>query len=380
MPDENLPIISHAGSSLAQTGAQGGRIIAEMVSGALTLSRDNATLPARFTIGDHVFCEPDYKQLLLWARALALEPVEIAKQLLSPRHEESIGGIPWQLLGSQPQPQPASVRTLPPLAMVSNGRFVKLHWDLDKLPLASFDWVDGLEIEELTISCHGSDDGPICTNDDEYLNPPPLSRVLSLPLPHLRRLHCGGMNRMRVVDGIVVLGLNLLRFSSIDLSNTPFLEYLDCSQNQISALDLSKVPNLKTLNCGWNQLTSLDLSFVRQLEELNCTHNHLKHIEISRCRHLHSLNCSANKIALLDLAGQARLRFIDCSSNQLKSLRLGSNLKLEQVKCADNCIEELDIRELVITEPVGDVWRGMEVTVEYDKETTRLIQRPDQNF
>ena len=85
MADEKLPLTLHSGSGLAQIGSQGGRILAEMVNGALVLSRttgSSAALMRRFRIGEHELCEPDYQQILVWAKALELVAETVIERLL----------------------------------------------------------------------------------------------------------------------------------------------------------------------------------------------------------------------------------------------------------------------------------------------------------
>ena len=84
MPDEKLTL--HPDNGLALEGPHGGRIVAEMLGGALELARaaqNGVALAPRFSIGEHVFCEPDYRQILLWAKALELEPEAVVERLLT---------------------------------------------------------------------------------------------------------------------------------------------------------------------------------------------------------------------------------------------------------------------------------------------------------
>jgi hypothetical protein len=153
MPDEKLPLILHPSSGLARVGLQGGRIVAEMVDGALALSRAakkakkpsieqlsalaaahlakmaqtqptaaatvKPTVPILlFKIGEHEFYESDYRQILLWAGALEMEAETVIERLLKkPEKDED------KAKGTQ----------------FSNGRIVQLGWDMGFLPLVAFE-------------------------------------------------------------------------------------------------------------------------------------------------------------------------------------------------------------------------------------------------
>jgi|GEM_PF-2363813 len=202
MPEDKLPIIPHSGSGLVQTGSQGGRIVAEMVSGALALSRNNAALAPRFTIGEHVFCEPDYQQILLWEKALELRPEEVVERLLTEPENESKHYNKTQF---------------------ANGRIIQIYWHIGAFPLVSFEWVDGLVIKEIAF---------FVPEDQRWVGgslslirsfnapaPQPVERSLSLPLLQLRRLDCSRM-------GLV----------SLDLISVSKLTRLSCTGNRITAL------------------------------------------------------------------------------------------------------------------------------------------------
>lgn len=87
MSDDNLSLITHPGASLALGTRSGGRIVTEMVGETLALTktavRTGAELVPRFNIGDHLFCDPEYQQIMLWARTLQIEPSKVVGHLLS---------------------------------------------------------------------------------------------------------------------------------------------------------------------------------------------------------------------------------------------------------------------------------------------------------
>ena len=307
MPEDvNNSLVLHPGSGLAQVGQQGGRVMAEMVSGALALSRNvqtSAALVPEFRIGEHVLCEPDYSQILLWASALEVEPETVVKRLLTEPKEVWDRGNKTRLV---------------------NGRLISLWWDLELLPVVSFEWVDGLVIESLVFHA------PLMTSRVE--------RKLSLRLPMLRRLDFG-----KVWAG----GL-------FDLS---------------SGFDLSAVPQLTELNCAYYQLTGLELFKVPHLSVLHCSSNKLTELNLSAVPHLTKLSCDLNELAELDLSAVPLLTWLSCRGNQLTKLELSGVSQLAALNCFKNQLNDLDIR------PLENL-----VELSYDTGKTRLIQRPDQNF
>lgn len=90
--------------------------------------------------------------------------------------------------------------------------------------------------------------------------------------------------------------------TSIDVSNSPFLEYLSCANNSISTLDVTQNINLKNLECYQNNLTSVDVSHNAALELYYCGINPLTAIDISQNSNLKSFYCWQTSISHLDLS------------------------------------------------------------------------------
>ena len=66
----------------------------------------------------------------------------------------------------------------------------------------------------------------------------------------------------------------------LDLSHTPGLTELECSENDFTELDLSHTPGLTKLQCWDNPLTELDLSHTPGLRILWCAGNQLEELDI----------------------------------------------------------------------------------------------------
>jgi hypothetical protein len=366
MAADKLTLIPHSGSSLSQIRPRGGQILAEMVNGALALSRVNGSdtrLARRFRIGDHELCEPDYQQILLWAKALELEPVTVFERLLKePKHANE------QRHKTQ----------------IINGRMTRLGWDTELLPLNTFEWVDDLAIEAIFF---------LDETDEKILQyifgeQDHQCRTLNLSsVPYLTELRC-----------------SYRKITSLDLSKQSLLTTLDCSASHLTSLDLSTVPLLTTLNCGSNELTSLNLSHVPQLTTLKCSGNQLTSLRLTDVPQLTTLDCSANKFTSLDLTGVPNLEVLRCDSNHLEKLDLASVPMLAELDCGDNYLSNLDLSVVPLLTSLScanqeffswlDPMRKKQnriaeldvralwllVKLSYHKDKTRLIQRPDQNF
>ena len=63
--------------------------------------------------------------------------------------------------------------------------------------------------------------------------------------------------------------------TSLDVSNNPALQYLDCRGNQLTSLELWDQGSLTILNTSFNNLTWLDVSNSLALTELSCCSNPL---------------------------------------------------------------------------------------------------------
>ena len=85
MPEEKPrnALIIRPSSAVERIGSGPRGILTRMVSDALAVARsqDKALTVARFRIGDFKFRDPDYRQILLWAKALKLKPETVVRRL-----------------------------------------------------------------------------------------------------------------------------------------------------------------------------------------------------------------------------------------------------------------------------------------------------------
>ena len=69
-------VVVHGTGSLPVVGAGSRGVLSGIVSAALTVARkrEKALSAERFRIGKYEFREPDYSQILIWSKALGIEP------------------------------------------------------------------------------------------------------------------------------------------------------------------------------------------------------------------------------------------------------------------------------------------------------------------
>jgi len=373
MSAENLPLVPQPSGSLVAAGPSGERIVAEMMSGALALSRveakADAALVPRFKIGEHVFCEPDYRQIMLWAASLEMEPETVIERLMKvPRYSDPWSYEPWQKCDS---------------TKVVNGRLVQLAWDMESLPIRQFIWVEELEIESLIFVLSENHD---CEDSHFSLHP--------LPLPKLERLfcHCLGLDRLDLssVPNLIQLGCSGGHLRELDLSAVPLLEFLSCERNEISSLNIGIAPTLQHLGCSDNVLAELDLSAVPNLTELRCMGNQLTNLDLSSSFELGVLECGENRLSALDVRHCHRLRTLSCHNNQLTALVLPYFSQLTELRCHRNELRELKVSEHPFLKTIWCFQNSIEklnvfdllnlTDLKYDKGKTTLIQGIDQDF
>jgi hypothetical protein len=295
--DEDRSLVPLADATLALARPEAGSVLSKMVCETLTLAR---RVPL-FKIGEYEWCEPDYRQILLWAQQLALEPEEVIRRLMDRRslHRPDMDSRVYQE------------------TVFENGRIVKLNWDFALLPLAVFEWVEDLDIDYLRV---------VSSQYDPNATP-----VLKLSLPRLRELICSAVP-----------------LSELDLSHVPCLEILNCSHNRLTVLDLSHVPMLTELSCQDNGLTGLDVSHTRRLTTLGCFGNKLTELDLSNLSELTWLACGQNNLTTLELSSVPNLRELYCNNNRLRKLDLSFGSELESLDCRHNLIERLHLEDAYI--------------------------------
>lgn len=360
----DLGLVTRPADAIEKAQPSAKRILASMVADTLTLAaKEKATASRTFQIGDYEWCEPDYRQILLWAKALGEEPEKVLERLIEMECHEII----FTKWGEEKRTDPDFIIQLTARAHAKcfqSGRLFNLY--LFNWKIGKFEWVEGLELEQLHIRYLG--------DFGEQAAPYRSIAALSFPLPHLRHLVLG-----RILASEIDL-TNLANLNRLELDGTGWKKLKLSDSNSITSLSFShykkflghllpRLPRLRYLQCSHCQIETLELPLLPELTRLTCCRNKLMHLSLPNVPSLKSLDCSHNRLASLSLTNLPNLEVLDCADNKLAELDLSANASLVELDCSDNPISVLDIRGLQKLQ-----------SVVYDKQNTRLLQRPDQNF
>ncbi len=127
MPDADLNALIRLPSFAVEKAEAGPRrILTGMVSDALAVAKslERALATARFRIGDHEFCDPDYRQILIWAASLGVTPEYFVG---------IVDVLPHESIDSQGR------KHFDVSLEVGDGAIICLPWDLDFFPIHYFD-------------------------------------------------------------------------------------------------------------------------------------------------------------------------------------------------------------------------------------------------
>ena len=271
--EEARSLISRPSAALATADGAARGILMRMTSGVLAVARAQQALSEQPThqVGEYQLREADHRQVLMWAQALALSPEEVLQRLAQARIDNAHG------------------ETLS--FAIDNGALTSLVWDFDALPLARFEWVDGLQIRRLGFKQAST----------------PSPRTLALRLPRLDFLWC-----------------NRVGLTELQLQTAPALTRLFCAYNELTVLDVRAAPGLTTLACDNNQLRTLNLSGVSALTTLWCQENQLTELDLAEVSQLNLLVCDYNRLHALQLPEASALTELWCRGNQLTRLPLAA--------------------------------------------------------
>ncbi len=85
--------------------------------------------------------------------------------------------------------------------------------------------------------------------------------------------------------------------TSLDLSFTPLLSSITCTNCKLTTLDVTGLPLLTTLNCSSCSLTSLTVAGLTVLTTLDCSDNSLTALDLSGLTALYSFNGMSNTLS-----------------------------------------------------------------------------------
>jgi len=133
----------------------------------------------------------------------------------------------------------------------------------------------------------------------------------------------------------------------VPTSDINSLSILDVNNSNIADLTgIEDFENLIVLNCSNNNLTSLDFSNQPELEDIDCSHNLLTSLTLYPTSTGTNyadirLYCNNNLLTSLDLNGLYLLNILDCSFNNIQNLSINT-LSLTQLDVNNNNLTELD--------------------------------------
>jgi hypothetical protein len=350
---------------------------------------------ARFQIGRHEFREPDYCQILIWAKALELDPEALVQALeetsFKYKHLRN-SSTRWDHGNSPNRWDEGTIGF-----KVEQGAIKSLAWDFFDLPIKTFDWVQGLCIQSIAVF----DGSEVQLRRFSAFDIPTEQPNISFSLPCLRQLFIGPIKWTKVdlrdLPGVFVLwccgtariGGRGNQLTKLDLSGLPNLTTLWCNHNTLTTLDLAGVPNLTFLDCRDNELTTLDLSGVPNLTLLDCNNNLLTELDLTGVPSLTLLDCGNNELTELDLSGVRNLIGLECGYNELNKLDLSGLSGLTQLTCYDNRLTELDLLNVPNLKRLScgqnsltelDVTANTALEYLYCDPSVNVVKLPSQNF
>ena len=145
-------------------------------------------------------------------------------------------------------------------------------------------------------------------------------------------------------DGIALL-------DAIDVSNMPYLQYLDVKGNNLTSLDVTNNKYLKWLYAQNNKLTSIDLSKNTDLVDISVSRNQIPSIDLSHNNALTGLAIDGNLLTSLDLSQNLELADLSVSGNDIHSLDLSKNAQLQFIYINGNGMTAPELNEFYYTLP-----------------------------
>ena len=162
------------------------------------------------------------------------------------------------------------------------------------------------------------------------------------------------IKRVREINLKYEIPSNLNKIKSLEgIKYFTYLEKLYCEGNNISKLDLSFNDELKVVDCSRNMIEELILN--ENLTNIKCYRNHIKEIDLTNSPNLEYLNCSGNEnISLKNLNKANNLQYLYCENVGMESIELPQNNKLKELYLSDNklnMIKNLEKnKELIVLE------------------------------
>lgn len=171
-------------------------------------------------------------------------------------------------------------------------------------------------------------------------------------------------------------GIALL--DAIDVSNMPYLQYLDVKGNNLSSLDVTNNKWLRWLYASNNKIPSIDVTNNTELEEISLTRNLLTSIDLSKNIKLLDLSLEDNQLTSVDLTNNTLLTDLNVAGNDIHALNLNHLSKLQRIYINGNGMTAPELNEFYYTLPQRvDDGSGDELGLSYN---LAVIQGGDENL
>lgn len=165
-------------------------------------------------------------------------------------------------------------------------------------------------------------------------------------------------------DNLLILLVDNIGLTALDVSNAPKLSRISCSNNKLSELDLTKNTALTGVYCSGNLISKplnisectsmrafdisrnaipgkLDLSKMSRLSSFKCFNNAITELLLPKTAPLNTIDCDSNRIATLDLTGINDLAELNCGFNELTELTLTGLPNLSKVYAPGNKLSKI---------------------------------------
>lgn len=145
-------------------------------------------------------------------------------------------------------------------------------------------------------------------------------------------------------DGIALL-------DAINVSNMPYLQYLDVKGNNLTSIDVTNNKYLKWFYAQNNKITSVDVTKNPELVEISLSSNGLSNIDLSNNTALTELAIGSNLLTGIDLSHNLKLESLNVSGNDIHALDLSKNTQLQFIYINGNGMTAPELNEFYYALP-----------------------------
>ncbi len=136
------------------------------------------------------------------------------------------------------------------------------------------------------------------------------------------------------------------QLTSIDVSNMPYLQYLDVKGNELSTIDLTHNTWLTWAYLGNNNLTSIDLSANTDLVELSLSQNQLTSVNLDNNQELESLDLSDNALTSVAFPEMPVLSYLSIANNDIHDIDLSDLTALQTLYINGNGMTASELNDV----------------------------------